>query len=809
MRAVRRLVAHQLSVGWRGWAVLALLIGLAGGVVMTAAAGARRTDTAYPRFLVAYKAADALVSPAGDGTGGYDEALGRLPGVAAAAPLVGVQVLPFLPDGKLDGQAVVAAPLDGRFGHTLQVPKMLAGRQPLASRPDEVMVDQIAAHALHLRVGSKLKMGAIRGSAIRPSRRLTERVVGIMVTPGSVVPVTDLDKAPMIFASAGLYRELGPAYRGFDGSYVKLAPGTTLGSLSQQAASLARRFPATRRQVFVADESAQAATVERSIRPQAVALALFALVLALTALLIIGQVAARLLLTASADNRALAALGMSRSQLFAVGLAEVGLVAAAGAAVACAVAIAASPLMPIGPARLAEPHPGVSIDFAVLAVGFVGVVALLLARVAWPAWRQASARHAEERDAAGLPGRRSRTAELLMATGAPVTAVTGVRYALDPGQGRSSVPVRSAVLGLALSAAAVAGAVTFGANLLHLVNTPRLYGQDWDAAVDLQFSTISRHDFDAIAARIPGISGWTFGIHGTVGIGDTVVPAIGLAAGRGPLLSPTLLAGVAARAPADIVLGSSVLRAERMRVGGSAVVTAGGRQQTEQIVGRAVFPFFGEGSFTPTDIGNGAAVPAALLEPQAAASNGSGYNFVLVRFRPGTRPAAVVTRLERAMRRICARAMQSTCVVVSQRPDGVDNFARIDGTPEVLAAILAVLGLAVLGQFAVVSARRRRHDFAILKTLGLLRRQLAAVTAWQVTVVTGLGLLVGLPLGVAAGHWAWEQFAGAVGLSTGTITPVLFVLTMVPAAVLAANATALLPGQLSARRSPAAVLRAE
>lgn len=127
MRAVRRLVAHQLAAGWRGWVVLAVLIGLAGGVVMTAAAGARRTATAYPRFLAAYEAADALVSPAGDGTGGYDEALGRLAGVAPAAPLVGVQVLPFLPDGKLDGQVVVAAPLDGRFGHTLQVPNCLPG----------------------------------------------------------------------------------------------------------------------------------------------------------------------------------------------------------------------------------------------------------------------------------------------------------------------------------------------------------------------------------------------------------------------------------------------------------------------------------------------------------------------------------------------------------------------------------------------------------------------------------------------------------------------------------------------------------
>ena len=84
-------------------------------------------------------------------------------------------------------------------------------------------------------------------------------------------------------------------------------------------------------------------------------LALFALVLAVTALLIVGQVASRQLLTAARDNPTLAALGLTRRQLAAVGLAEVGAAAAAGAVLACGVAIAASPLMPIG--RPGSPSP--------------------------------------------------------------------------------------------------------------------------------------------------------------------------------------------------------------------------------------------------------------------------------------------------------------------------------------------------------------------------------------------------------------------------------------------------------------------
>jgi len=92
----------------------------------------------------------------------------------------------------------------------------------------------------------------------------------------------------------------------------------------------------------------------------------------------------------------------------------VGLAAAVGAVAACGAAIAASPLMPIGPAKLAEPHPGLSADIPVLAAGCGAVVALLLARAAWPAWRQAAARFApsaarrEYQDAARAPSNGSR-----------------------------------------------------------------------------------------------------------------------------------------------------------------------------------------------------------------------------------------------------------------------------------------------------------------------------------------------------------------------------------------------------------------
>jgi ABC-type antimicrobial peptide transport system permease subunit len=805
MFGVALLVAHKLRAGWRGWAGLALIIALAGGAVLTAAAGASRTNSAYPRFLAQSRASDVLISPTVSGLTGYDATVGALPGVAASAVVVGMNAVPLTASGRLNDGVLMFAPLDGRLGHTMDVPRVLAGRLPGPDAPGEVAVDQAGAQQLHLHVGSVLRMAAIDNSNhLRP---LTEHVVGVFVTRFSVVAVTYLDRVAQFMASPALYRELGPRYHAFDGVYLRLKHGASLAAISGQAQDLAKRYPATGKQVFIADEATQAATIQRAIRPQAVALALFALALALTALLIVGQVAVRTLASAAQDNGTLAALGLTRRQLFAASMAEAAAAAVAGAIVAVAIAIAVSPLTPIGPARLAEPHPGVSVNAGVLAAGAAAIVVLLAARVALTAWRQAGARPAAE---VAEPSRsRPRLAERLSWTGVPLAAVTGMRFALDPGTGRASVPVRSAMLGLAVAVAAVAAAGTFGANLLRLVGTPSLYGQAWDVAFDGQFSSVTPKQFDQLTTHVPAITDVTFGIHGSVTIGTTVIPAIGLAPGTGPVMSSTVLDGHPPATKGQIVLGASVLRDLGLRVGQTVSVSTPIGTRPMLITGSAVFPYFGEGSFTPTDAGQGAETTAAVLAPLAYASNGApGYNFALVSFAPGPARQADIAAFQRAWSSFCATIGQTTCIVTDQRPNTVNNYAAIDATPEVLAGVLAVLGLAVLAQFILASAHRRRRDFALLKVLGMFRRELSAVAFWQVATVTAVGLVVGMPLGIAGGRWAWQLFADQAGLPSGAITS-LPVLWIVPATLLAAALVALPPARSVARVPAAATLRSE
>ena len=84
----------DVRLRWRALAGLALLLGIIGGVVLTAAAGARRTDTAYPRLLSWANASQVDVLPEGTGPTGYFTALARLPQIAAMATEVLYQVEP-------------------------------------------------------------------------------------------------------------------------------------------------------------------------------------------------------------------------------------------------------------------------------------------------------------------------------------------------------------------------------------------------------------------------------------------------------------------------------------------------------------------------------------------------------------------------------------------------------------------------------------------------------------------------------------------------------------------------------------------
>ena len=135
--------------------------------------------------------------------------------------------------------------------------------------------------------------------------------------------------------------------------------------------------------------------------------------------------------------------------------------------------------------------------------------------------------------------------------------------------------------------------------------------------------------------------------------------------------------------------------------------------------------------------------------------------------------------------------------------------ARIEDVPEVLALVLAVLGVAVLAQLMVVWVQRRRRDIAILKTMGFVRRQVLALVAWQSGTFATLSLLIGIPLGILVGRGAWALFAGELGIGSSSVLPGIRIVLCVPAVLLIALMVAVGPAWFASRVQPAKVLQSE
>src|SRR5207247_688702 len=150
--------------------------------------------------------------------------------------------------------------------------------------------------------------------------------------------------------------------------------------------------------------------------------------------------------------------------LLAAASVEIVAITAGAALVAVSLAIAISPLFPLGIARLAEPNPGISMDWRVLGIGAAAVVVTMLLAALPSMWRAAGA----SGDALGLrrssASRPSVVAESAQRAGFPASFVVGVRMALERGRGRTQVPVRSALLGATLALISLTMAFTFGAS---------------------------------------------------------------------------------------------------------------------------------------------------------------------------------------------------------------------------------------------------------------------------------------------------------------------------------------------------------
>ena len=811
---------------------LFLLIGLVGGVSMGAMAGARRTDSSFPIFLASTNPETLQVftgidNPALGFTTGYnpalDQKIANLPLVLHVAVQVGY-------DGNIDLSKVRGATVNYRPGET--PPSVIGGSQGLSMdrvtvvagrlfsprKANEAIMNAQAAREWGLHVGSAIAMPFYSDAQANspnyhglPYKIASVKIVGLVVFANTVVQ-DDINAlgSGVVMISPTLNNELSRCCAYYSGVALQLKGGAT--SEARVRAEIAKATPIGK--LAVGGGPTPTTVTEqalRAIEPEAVALGIFAVIAGLAALLIAGLLVSRVLRVGAAETEILRALGADRAIMLGDEL--LGLLASviSGALLAALVAVALSPLAPLGPVRPVYPHRGVDFDWTVLGLGAV-VLVVILGSLALLLARRELRRLASRRASANLI-REPAVVRFAATSGLPVSAVVGLRFALEPGRGRNVAPLRSAILGALLAVTVLVATVTFGAGLDNLVSHPPLFGWNWDYALFSGFAgqeDLPLHQSADIFNQDKYVKAWS-GVN-LLGAKLDALHVKFMAERPGAPVGPPLLSGHGLEAANQVVVGRMTLAALHKSVGDTVRLSGGGLKTRRLLI-------VGTATMTPItsglEMGSGALVatsdfPLSLLNVQQQPI--PGPNVLLIRMRPGTTPSVALRTLGRDERKIDAvkgDPGSAGGIVAVLRPAEIVNYRSMGTTPAILGGGLAVGAALALALALIASVRQRRRDLALLKTLGFTRRQLASVVAWQSGVAVGLGTAVGLPIGVVLGRMLWNLFAHDINAVPRAIVPLSLIALIAVGALGLALGVAAVPGRMAARTPTALVLREE
>jgi hypothetical protein len=831
---------------WGGYLALVLLIGLTGGVALGSAAAARRTESSFPVFLASTNPSDLIVQYNAVGQASYS----GMPAFAATVrhlrdvrrvesafePISSL----LRPDGAPAGTALinsfrveVLGSVDGLY-FTQDRVTVTQGHLADPRRPGQFVMNTEAARLLGLRVGETVPLGFYTnaqsespgfGTArVRPVLSVRARLTGLVEFNNEIVQ-DDIDRQQgLLLLTPALSRELLRAGTGSGISWygLQLDHGArdTATVESEINGQLGRTATALYHVAAVSEAQAQSV-----IEPDWIALAVFALIAGIAALIIAAQAIARLIRVASGDAQVLRALGAGPAMTAADSLTGILGAVVAGSLLAVGVAVALSPIGPIGPVRLVYPSPGIAPDWTVLSLGFLGLVGILAA-VGILLGRRATRRPGpvtSARLAAGSGPARlaagSGPARLAAASGLPAAAVAGIEFAFDPGRGRATVPARSAISGTVLAVLMVVATLTFGSSLATLVSHPALYGWNWSYGIsaDGGYATLPQPQLASQMRSDPDVAAWTLVWFASANLDGQAVP---LLFGRPrATVAPPILSGHPVDGRDQIVLGPATLAQLHQRLGGTVTASVGTFVRAHLvIVGTATMPTAGLSQGLHTSLGTGALASAQLLGPMAVSCYGPPA-MALIRLRSGVTAAAGHASLQRAAtavtKTLAAAPANSPCQGVTlnvlgvQHPAQIANYRLMGAAPDLLAGGLAAGAFAALALTLFASVRRRRRDLAVLKTLGFTRRQLAGAVAWQASVAAAAGIVVGVPLGIAVGRWLWILFARQIYAVPAPTVPGGALVLVALGTVLVANLAAVLPGRSASRTATAPALRAE
>jgi ABC-type lipoprotein release transport system permease subunit len=783
--------------------VLVVLLAVVMAAVATALAGAHRTVTSVDRFRSWAHASD------GSFQVNDDSQIPDLRRRLDASPLVERTAERRLVNAFFDHRPITDIAIytdpEGRYGRAVDRVHVLDGRMPRRDEPDAIALNELAAQLLDVGPGVTLTTKTWSPADLRglfagntgstfpgfhgPTLRL--HVVGVVRTLDGLTANVQRT-SPYGFTGSG-FLAAHPGIGVWPAAlYVRTRGGAgdfrALGDRIAKHGAPSTGLPAT-------DEYQTAA--QQAADDSATGLVVFAIAAALAGAFVVGQAIQRHLMLGAVGLRQLVDLGMTRTQVAIV--AGIPLVGAAvlGTLVGLLAAALLSAALPIGLAGQAEISPGVRVDAPILAATAVMILAVftLFTLVAG----RAAVRRAPTRSVGGT--RVPLLQRLVTHLGAPPAVGAGVHLATERRAAAGPVPVRSALIGVSLAVVAVIGATVIARSESAFVSEPARWGRTWHSEPDAFSEGTTQASIAKALGRIRGVEAVAEYVSDSIRVEgrDTGVAAFAPISGH---VDPALRRGRLPRRPDEIALGERTLRTARVDIGGTVRVQGHdddrpGPVRMMKVTGTIVAP---PGAGDGGTLDSGAAMTAstlrALIPPEQMTSD------LVITYAPGADVDAIERRLSR-------EGLDFNPFTEPQVPGAVRRLSDVRTIAIALGWFFVALGVLGLLHALWVVARRHRREFAVLRVLGMRRRQVGVAVLGAALLLALAAVVIGVPVGVVVGRVVWHGTTDSLGALTDPVTPWRALVLAVPVALGVAAVLAWWPARRAGHVSLADALRTE
>ena len=776
--ALRALASHHLRRSPVRTALLVALVGLVSAVPMSLLSAGRHGELAVDRFQAFSDPPELVVNVCPPGVDPAEEGvepcavgvdlradarrISELQHVRAAVPAGFVIAQGGAdPDPATWGPPLVGYATSGPDATAVGRPVVLRGRVAAPGAAGELVLGEALARRLRLDVGDQIHLAAPGGTD-----PVASTVVGVVRTLDDLLPV-DAAVSPGFHVREGWTDAHGDEVLVYRSVIAQVEAGRD----GVVAASLQEAFPGR----YVNSEPFLAADQLRVARDaigfESRALSAIGLLSALGALAVVAQVVLRQARHEASELAAVRALGATDRFLVGTAVLRWAPVALASVVVAAAATALAATLGPFGVAGRAPWPSGPRLDVPVALAGAVLLVGCVLASAALAV---------RSRPVAG------RSVRTTFGPGVvPRVATTFLGQSLR----RSGGSVLTAVLASAVALAALGTATAVAASLDRVVDEPRRFGAPFDALVPAVSGVDSVGGSDGVVAATVYVGG-----DMRIGDEDVWIQAAGEIEGLAQV-PPVVLEGRAPATEGEIALAPLTLDGLGLALGDPVEIqTAEGGLASFDVVGVAPItdgyePNVGYGGLVTVD---------GLGRLDRAALTNSGDIAVQVTDGPG-REAALQALVD----------IHPQAYVPFPVPASLGNARRVTALPVLIALGGAVVALATFVHALLLATRIRRQDLAVLRVLGLVRRQSFVVVT---TMAGALGLLaagLGVFFGLMGGVWGWDLAARTFGVDPEVVLPLPALAGAAAGLVAVTVLAAVWPARRASTLGPAQALRTD